>query len=70
MVESRVVRIHNSLYVNVPADEARRLGIHEGQLVTFEPRPILTLKDVSGALAGRVRVEPWSKSELYPEEDE
>lgn len=69
MVESRVVRIHNSLYLNVPADEARRLGIHEGQLVSFEPKPVLTLKEIHGALRGKVRVGAWSKSELYPDDE-
>lgn len=36
--------------------------------MTSGPRPVLTVKDVSGALAGRVRVEPWPKSEIHSEE--
>lgn len=30
MVESGVVRIRDGIHVDVPADEARKLGIHGG----------------------------------------
>jgi hypothetical protein len=70
MVEARIVRIHNSLYVNIPAEEARRLGLHEGQLVAIDPKPVLTVRDLVGALRGRIEFEPIPDSELYPDEAE
>jgi len=48
MVESRIVRINQTLYARVPAAEARRLGLSEGEVVDLQVRP--RRKTVSGAL--------------------
>lgn len=40
MVESSVKRIGGSFYVRVPAEEARRLKLHENQNVDLTVRPL------------------------------
>lgn len=49
VVESKVVRINQTFYVRVPAAEARRLGLEEGEVVDVEVRP--RRKVAAGALA-------------------
>lgn len=39
MVDSKIVRINRTFYALVPAKEARRLNLREGQLVDVEVRP-------------------------------
>lgn len=48
MVESKIVRINQTLYARVPAAEARRLGLSEGELVDIEVTP--RRKTVAGAM--------------------
>lgn len=38
-MESRIVRVNRTLYVRIPAAEARRLHLHEGQAVKLEVEP-------------------------------
>lgn len=64
MVESRVVRINQTLYVRVPAEEARRLRLREGQVVDVEVRP---LRPPARAVAGRLfgaapRLKPFDRA--------
>jgi bifunctional DNA-binding transcriptional regulator/antitoxin component of YhaV-PrlF toxin-antitoxin module len=40
MTRARVVKLNSSLYVNVPAEEARRLGLREGQFVEVDVKPL------------------------------
>lgn len=49
MVESKIVRINQTLYARVPAAEARRLGLSEGEIVDLEVKP--RRKTAAGALA-------------------
>ena len=44
MLTQRVRRSGNSLIVTIPREEAERLGIHEGDLVAFEPRRVETIQ--------------------------
>lgn len=49
MVETKIVRINQTLYARVPAAEARRLGLSEGEVVDIEVKP--RRKTASGAMA-------------------
>lgn len=64
MVESKVVRINRTLYVRVPADEARRLGLAEGEVVDVDVRPRRKTLRGALALAGRY------KGLTLPQDDE
>lgn len=69
MPRAKVVRINQSLYLNVPADDARRLHLREGQVVDFEVKPVgETLAKIVGDLgvgpARRAR-KPLSDRELW-----
>lgn len=39
MAETKVVRIHQTLYARIPAEEARRLNLREGQTVEVKVTP-------------------------------
>lgn len=49
MVETKIVRINQTLYARVPAAEVRRLGLAEGEVVDIEVKP--RRKTAAGALA-------------------
>jgi len=40
MITAKLRRSGNSFIVTVPRDEIDRLGLHEGQLLTVEVRPL------------------------------
>lgn len=66
MVETRVVRINQTLYVRVPAEEARRLKLKEGQVVDVDVRP---LRPSARAAATRLfgaapRLKPFDRARL------
>jgi hypothetical protein len=59
MPRSKVVRINSSLYLNVPAEEARRLHLREGQVVDYDLRAEGTtvaeaVADLRGKYKGRL----------------
>ncbi|MHB8586838.1 MAG: hypothetical protein ACYDDF_13505 [Thermoplasmatota archaeon] len=54
MTESKVIEISRSLYVLVPADEARRLNLKPGQRVDLEIKP-------AGATVGDLIRDAWGK---------
>jgi antitoxin component of MazEF toxin-antitoxin module len=67
MVTATVRRVGNSLVVTLPKDEAARLGVGEGDLVSLEVRrldvrPVLPA-DVAAAL-GRVLARPGMRAAL------
>ncbi len=72
MAEAKVVRINQSLYVCVPAAEARRLNLQEGQTVEIDVRPkgatgedILNLKGkYKGQLGRATDKELWGDHHL------
>lgn len=43
-MKQRVRRVGNSLVVTLPAEELKRLGIAEGDLIAFEPRKVETVE--------------------------
>lgn len=51
MVETKVTRIGGTLYARIPADEARRLGIHENEPIDITVRPLQ--RGVEGVLSLR-----------------
>lgn len=56
MVMSKVVRINQTLYVRVPAEEARLLNLREGQAVEVQVRPLgATLGEVVRELRGKYK---------------
>lgn len=63
MVETRVVRINRTLYVRVPAEEARRLKLTEGQLVDVDVRPLrATARAAAAKLYGLApRLKPFDR---------
>jgi antitoxin component of MazEF toxin-antitoxin module len=58
MTRARVVKLNSSLYVNVPAEEARRLGLREGQIVEVEVKPLGStaseLMELKGKYKGKI----------------
>ena len=64
MVETRVVRINQTLYVRVPAEEARRLKLREGQVVDVEVRPILPAARAAAArlFGAAPRLKPFDRA--------
>lgn len=52
-MESKIVRINRTLYARVPAEEARRLGLREGQAVDIEVRPLARTAGDALALHGK-----------------
>lgn len=40
MTRAKVLKINRSFYLNVPAEEARRLNLREGQLVEVDVKPL------------------------------
>jgi len=62
MIQQKVRKVGNSLVITLPKDEAERLGIHEGDLIGYEPyklevRPVLS-PDLRAAAE-----RSWQKSE-------
>lgn len=58
MPRAKVVKLNSSFYVNVPAEEARRLGLREGQLVEVDVRPlggtVADLAELRGKYKGKL----------------
>lgn len=52
-MQSKIVRINRTLYALVPAEEARRLGLREGQAVDIEVVPRRRTAGDALALHGR-----------------
>lgn len=64
------MKLNSSLYVNVPAEEARRLGLREGQIVEVDVRPLgATASEIMG-LRGKYKgkIPHVSDRELWGEE--
>lgn len=64
MVATRVVRINRTLYVRVPADEARRLNLREGQTVDVDVRPLRPpAREAAARLFGTApRLKPFDRA--------
>ncbi|MFA5860376.1 MAG: hypothetical protein WDA16_01645 [Candidatus Thermoplasmatota archaeon] len=70
MTRAKVVKLNSSLYVNVPADEARRLGLQEGQIVEVDVRPLGATVGEIMELRGKYKgkIPKVSDRELWGEE--
>lgn len=63
MTETRVVRIHKTLYARIPPDVARRLGLRAGQAVDIQVKPRSAtvgeaLRELRGKYKGRLTKVP------------
>lgn len=55
MVETKVTRIGGTLFARIPADEAKRLGLHENSPIDIQVKPLgRSVEDVL-ALKGRFK---------------
>lgn len=56
MTRAKVVRINRSFYLNVPAEEARRLNLQEGQLVEVDVKPMgKTVREAMQEVRGKYK---------------
>lgn len=62
MIQQKLRRAGNSYIVTIPREEVERLGLHEGQLLAVEVRPV----EIRPALASDVQAASeasWQRNE-------